>query len=259
MRNSLTVASQDKDLSVMEVYEHTFRGSLKNGWTGGVNSAIAACPEFIVMGPVCHMVKDLTGSSFLSVLVSGLGETAITFGPQSQNSQMAFNQEVIAEGHPELQVPVMSLTPWGPGVYVHIARNMAALAGIRIFFTTSPGQFGQCRHVKGHHAHLLGRRHRLARFRMFQHAFEPAFQLRGHLHTVQGRDGQSDGLLDESFGILGQELHNSRRRWTSRVDQPNFGTRLILEMCLRSHSVHLLRGHRKTISEFFREERFQQE
>merc|ERR1740130_2032273 len=69
---------------------------------------------------------------------------------------MAFNQEVIAEGHPELQVPVMSLTPWGPGVYVHIARNMAVLAGIRIFSPLLQGSLASAGMSKGTMRTFLG-------------------------------------------------------------------------------------------------------
>merc|ERR1719230_2448533 len=67
MRNALSLAAADQESSALEIYEATFPDKLASGWVGGVSSAIAACPEFVAMGPLFHLVKDTFGSSILAV------------------------------------------------------------------------------------------------------------------------------------------------------------------------------------------------
>jgi hypothetical protein len=136
MRNALSLAAADKDSSAWQIYRNTFPEGLSSGWVGGMPSAIAACPEFIVMGPLYHLVKDTFGSSALAVGLSGACESVITYGAQTRNAQMAYNQEQEHAGRASEAVPLADpLVPWGPGIVIQWFRNVVASSGIRVLNT----------------------------------------------------------------------------------------------------------------------------
>jgi len=145
MRNALSLAAADKVSSAWGIYASTFPDGLASGWVGGLPSAIAACPEFVVMGPLFHLVKDTFGSSVLAVFMSGVCESAITYGAQTRNAQMAFNQEMEFAGRSaeivELADPFM---PWGPGILIQWTRNVVALSGIRVLSQIVQSMLGRC-------------------------------------------------------------------------------------------------------------------
>eukprot|EP00445_Apocalathium_hangoei_P068518 CAMPEP_0204130168 /NCGR_PEP_ID=MMETSP0361-20130328/13193_1 /ASSEMBLY_ACC=CAM_ASM_000343 /TAXON_ID=268821 /ORGANISM="Scrippsiella Hangoei, Strain SHTV-5" /LENGTH=357 /DNA_ID=CAMNT_0051082689 /DNA_START=83 /DNA_END=1154 /DNA_ORIENTATION=+ len=132
LRNALTLASQDASKSAWEIYKCVFSGGFSSGWTGGTTPLIPACPQFCIMGPLFHMLKEALGSVPLAVVCAAIAETTISFGSQTVNSQMAFNQQQRATGGPE--VPLSNpFIPYGPGMMVHVCRNVVAMSGIRIF------------------------------------------------------------------------------------------------------------------------------
>ena len=60
-RNALTIAAQDVNLSVVGCYRQVFQAGFTSGWTGGIYPAIAACPQFLCLGPVYHMFQSVAG------------------------------------------------------------------------------------------------------------------------------------------------------------------------------------------------------
>lgn len=132
-RNALTLASQDAGASITQLYSATFRGGITNGWTGGLAPVLPSCPQFCVMGPLFHFLKEVLGSIPLAVILCACAETSISYGSQTLNAQLAFNREQASAGT-GLEVPLWNpFVPYGPGTVVHIARNIVAMSGIRIF------------------------------------------------------------------------------------------------------------------------------
>lgn len=89
---------------------------------------IAACPQFLCLGPAYHFYASFAGVAGGVVLTSAT-ETAIVYGAETCNAQMAKNAKSpgsIPNVHP-------SYKPIGPGVGLHVARNIIATAGLRMF------------------------------------------------------------------------------------------------------------------------------
>lgn len=133
LRNALTLASQDAESSAWELYQSVFHSGFSSGWTGGLAPVLPSCPQFCVMGPLFHFLKEALGSVAAAVCVSAIAETGISYGSQTLNAQLAFNREQLQTGR-GAEVPLWNpLIPFGPGSTVHVARNIVALSGIRIF------------------------------------------------------------------------------------------------------------------------------
>ncbi|CAE7357223.1 unnamed protein product [Symbiodinium natans] len=139
LRNALTLASQYPDGAALDLYESVFAGGFAKGWTGGWACVPPSCPQFIVMGPLFHFLKDLLHSAPLAVVCSSFAESTISYPSQTINAQMAYNadQELVGGA----QVPLWSqFLPWGPGSSAHVLRNIVALSGLRVF--SKPCQAG---------------------------------------------------------------------------------------------------------------------
>mmetsp|Transcript_81445 Transcript_81445/g.252782 ORF Transcript_81445/g.252782 Transcript_81445/m.252782 type:complete len:318 (+) Transcript_81445:79-1032(+) len=133
LRNALTLASQDAESYARQLYGSVFEGGFSSGWTGGAATVLPSCPQFCIMGPLFHFLRETLGSAVLAVLLCAFCETTISYGSQTLNAQMAYNLEQINAGT-SLQVRLWNpLIPYGPGTVVHITRNIVALSGIRIF------------------------------------------------------------------------------------------------------------------------------
>jgi len=129
-RNGLTLGSTNIKAGAMELYGQVFARGLASGWTGGIYPAIAACPQFLCIGPAYHLFASFSGVAG-GVVLTGCAETAIVYGAESCNAQMAKNAKTpgaIQNIHP-------SWKPWGPGVGIHAFRNIVATAGLRMFST----------------------------------------------------------------------------------------------------------------------------
>mmetsp|Transcript_35595 Transcript_35595/g.81569 ORF Transcript_35595/g.81569 Transcript_35595/m.81569 type:complete len:320 (-) Transcript_35595:113-1072(-) len=131
LRNALTLASQDQESSAFELYGRTFQSGFAAGWTGGWACVIPSCPQFIMLGPLYHLINDTIGSAFIACFCSAMAETLISFGSQTLNSQLAFNAEQIATGGEPVKLS-NPLIPFGPGVTIHVIRNIVNLTGIRV-------------------------------------------------------------------------------------------------------------------------------
>eukprot|EP00929_Paragymnodinium_shiwhaense_P080462 TRINITY_DN41965_c0_g1_i1.p1 TRINITY_DN41965_c0_g1~~TRINITY_DN41965_c0_g1_i1.p1 ORF type:complete len:274 (-),score=40.31 TRINITY_DN41965_c0_g1_i1:326-1147(-) len=127
-RNGLTLGATDAKSGAVALYQQVFRGGLRAGWTGGIYPAFAACPQFLCLGPAYHIYASVLGTAGGVVLASAT-ESAIVYGAETANAQMAANQKTpgrVANVHP-------SWKPWGPGLGLHIFRNVIATAGLRLF------------------------------------------------------------------------------------------------------------------------------
>jgi len=126
-RNALTLGSTNSKASAVELYRQVFRAG---GWTGGIYPAMAACPQFLTLGPAYHLFHSFAGT-FGAVVLTGASETAITYGAETCNAQMAANAKApgsFPNVHP-------SWKPFGTGVGLSVARNVLAVGGLRIFCT----------------------------------------------------------------------------------------------------------------------------
>jgi len=131
-RNALTLASQDADSSLWQIYKNTFEGGLASGWAGGVAPALAAWLQFSTLGPLYHAVKKTCGSAVLAVLIAAIAETVLSIGPQTHNAQVAFNQEQACLDSGVILPLSNPFLPYGPGALMHFLRNIVAMSGIRL-------------------------------------------------------------------------------------------------------------------------------
>merc|ERR1719215_564468 len=127
MRNGLTLGATSP-LPASTLYKQVFSRGFAGGWTGGIYPAMAACPQFLCLGPAYHLYSSFAGVGG-GVLLTSMTETAIVYGAETCNAQMATNAKKpgsFPNVHP-------SYKPWGPGVGIHIFRNVIATAGLRMF------------------------------------------------------------------------------------------------------------------------------
>lgn len=130
LRNALTLASQDRVSSAIQIYKQIFKGRITKGWTGGVYPSIPAVPQFVTLGPLYHVYTGLVGP-YGALFLTAATESAFTFGAHSRNAQLAFNESVA----PQRRIKQISsvFTIVGPGIIPHICRNCVGMTGIRIF------------------------------------------------------------------------------------------------------------------------------
>ncbi|CAE7791287.1 FKBP16-1 [Symbiodinium sp. CCMP2456] len=115
-----------------DIYSALYADGL-HAWTGAKVTLWTSCPQFVVLGPLYHMLNSACGAVY-AVVLAALAETLLTYGPQTVNARMAFNA-----GHGSMDVGnVFSL--FGPGVIFLFLRNCLAMSGIRIL--SDPVQSG---------------------------------------------------------------------------------------------------------------------
>jgi len=88
----------------------------------------ASAIQFTAVGPVYHMIVSVTGPVGATLFAAGV-ETAVMFGPEGRNVQLAHNQSAAADRKVALRP---YLKPWGPGVVALWCRNSIANSGIRV-------------------------------------------------------------------------------------------------------------------------------
>jgi len=129
-RNACTLGATSPTTGATELYRQVFSKGFTRGWTGGIYPSAFACPSFICLGPTYHAFKSAVGVPGAVVLASGL-ESMILYGAETCNAQMAKNEKApgtFKSVHP-------SYKPFGPGLGIHVTRNILATAGLRIFCT----------------------------------------------------------------------------------------------------------------------------
>ena len=139
LRNAITLGSQDARATAAALYRRTVeQGWLRGGYAGFATPTVFSCPQFIAMGPLYHYYSTLVGHN-LAVVPTALTESAISYGSQARNAQIAYNLTVPAAQHVPLQVP---WNPLGAGFVPHTMRNMCAMSGIRVLSTPIRSAFG---------------------------------------------------------------------------------------------------------------------
>jgi hypothetical protein len=123
-RNALTIAASDTSLSIAGCYKQVFQHGIPGGWTGGIYPAIAACPQFLCLGPVYHAFSSIAGK-WGGMVLTGMVETGIAYGAETKNAQLASGRVPVAR----IQNPMV---PFGPGISLHISRNVLAMVGMRV-------------------------------------------------------------------------------------------------------------------------------
>jgi hypothetical protein len=127
-RNGLTLGSTNIQVGARELYGQVFARGFAGGWTGGIYPATAACPQFLCLGPLYHFYSSFAGVGG-GVVLTSLTETAIVYGAETCNAQMAAN----AKSPGRIPVVHSAYKPFGPGVGIHAFRNIIATAGLRMF------------------------------------------------------------------------------------------------------------------------------
>lgn len=127
LRNGLTLGATSQ-LPASALYKQVFSRGLASGWAGGIYPAMAACPQFLALGPAYHLFASFGGVTG-GVLMASVMETGIVYGAETANAQIAKNAS--AAGTFKTVHP--SWKPYGPGVALHFLRNAVATAGLRLF------------------------------------------------------------------------------------------------------------------------------
>jgi len=94
--------------------------------------AAAACPGFLVVGPMFHLYNGVVGNVGVACLLTATNEAAIFCGSETKNAQVAFNNAQPA-GAPRIARLHNPLNPLGPGFHIMVLRNMVGMSGIRVF------------------------------------------------------------------------------------------------------------------------------
>lgn len=127
-RNALTFGSKDASLSVAQVMAKVFARGTAGAWTGGIYPAIAACPQFLCLGPMYHLYASATGP-LGGIVLTGITETAVLYGAETKNAQLA----IIGRGGNIPAARVQSpFNPLGPGASINCFRNILAMSGMRV-------------------------------------------------------------------------------------------------------------------------------
>lgn len=127
-RNALTLGATNPTAGAIDIYRQVFSKGFARGWTGGISPSIAACPQFLSLGPAYHGFHSMFGMPGGIVCTSVL-ESMLVYGAESRNAQLAANQK--NPGKITKLQPAWK--PWGPGISCHITRNIIAVAGMRMF------------------------------------------------------------------------------------------------------------------------------
>jgi len=128
MRNGLTLGATNNAAGALQLYGQVFGRGLFRGWTGGIFPAMAACPQFLCLGPAYHVYASVGGVAG-GVVAAGITESMIVYGAETANAQLATNMK--SPGTIKTLQPAYK--PFGPGVGIYIARNIISTAGLRIF------------------------------------------------------------------------------------------------------------------------------
>jgi hypothetical protein len=96
LRNAMSNAAQDQRSTFTALYQRSLGpptlpplSRLRIGFTGAAVSAPAACPQWLMIGPAFHVLHAHLITP-LAILGAAFLETAITYGSQTRNAQMAY-------------------------------------------------------------------------------------------------------------------------------------------------------------------------
>ncbi|KAF4690265.1 hypothetical protein FOZ60_000422 [Perkinsus olseni] len=130
LRNGLTLAAQDRVSTMSSLYRRCFMHGFKSGWVGGLWPSVPAIPQFCVLGPMYHLYTSFLGQQG-ALVCTAVTETAITYGANTRNAEVAYNQYVPRKDRLTNLTPAYK--PIGPGALMHAVRNALGMCGMRVF------------------------------------------------------------------------------------------------------------------------------
>jgi len=151
LRNSCTLGATNSVASAFTLYQQVFARGLFRGWTGGIYPSMYACPTFIVLGPVYHAFQHVVGVPGAVVLASAF-ESAMLFGAETCNAQMAKNEKVPGS----IKNVQPTYKPFGAGLGIHVSRNILGTAGLRLFCTPCASAWEKVTGMKNNTTQLAG-------------------------------------------------------------------------------------------------------
>lgn len=129
LRNAQTLAAQDAALSFSGCFRIVFANGLLGGLKGGHYPAIAACPQFLILGPAYHTFASV-GGAWGGLAATAVTETMVLYGAETKNAQLATNAKTAGK------IPIARMQSpfkfWGPGTGINLCRNLFAMSGMRI-------------------------------------------------------------------------------------------------------------------------------
>uniref|UniRef100_A0A7S1RSC7 ADP,ATP carrier protein n=1 Tax=Alexandrium catenella TaxID=2925 RepID=A0A7S1RSC7_ALECA len=216
-RNAMTLAAKDVMSTYGGLYRQVFARGLMGGFRGMSKPMMAAVPQFTAVGPVYLAAERKLGSTSLAIFGAAVAESLCTFSAQSRNAQIQFNatRTSVAE-----QVAVTSMRNlMGPGFVAHVARNIVAMTGIRLF---SPHSLQVVRRIPGASQLSEESQHVAADFASscvaatlsmpFNHVFSWASctpELKSMGYLARARASASflvDNYRDQGIRLLGRDL-----------------------------------------------------
>merc|ERR1719440_2283173 len=128
-RNAMSYGAQDPSAGVRSLMRTVFAKGPLSGWKGGVYPAVAACPQYLCLGPMYHLFASFAGP-WGGIVLTGATETAVLYGAETKAGQLAIN--AAKEGRIPTARIQSPFVPWGPGIMVNLARNIFAMSGMRV-------------------------------------------------------------------------------------------------------------------------------
>jgi len=86
LRNALTLGANNRQASMLQLYRQVFASK---PYGGGGYMAAAACPGFLVVGPMYHVYNGFIGNSAAACVLTATNEALIFCGSETKNAQVA--------------------------------------------------------------------------------------------------------------------------------------------------------------------------
>lgn len=130
-RNAMTLAAKNPTASLIGLYRQVFQHGFVRAYTGGSRPMLAAIPQFTAIGPLYLVAERKTGSTLSAITISSVAESLLSYAAQKRNAQISYNATRASVSEHIAYQPLNRLA--GPGFIPHVARNMFAMMGIRLF------------------------------------------------------------------------------------------------------------------------------
>jgi len=128
-RNAMSIVAQDSSLSLRQAFRTVFATGPSGGWIGGGYPAVAACPQYLCLGPAYHFFASFAGT-LGGIVLAGATESCVLYGAETKAGQLAINAS--KPGHIPTARMASPFIPWGPGIGLNFMRNVTVLSGMRL-------------------------------------------------------------------------------------------------------------------------------
>lgn len=131
-RNAMTLAAMELSLSYVGLYRAVFAEGPLKAFRGIPYPMLASVPQFAAIGPV-YLACEAKGMPVpLAISAASVVESSLTYFAHRRNAQIQYNATRSAAN----AIPVSGVGlayVMGPGFAWHVGRNIAGMAGIRVF------------------------------------------------------------------------------------------------------------------------------